>query len=110
MSMEYTLENGFYTLVRDGERIVHSAKVAVVIDLETGSVVKHGTPDRVEARFNEMRAAFLARGFTQEANDLVYVAGKFDLEELNKMVGICGYAGRFYREKIAVGQTAQATV
>lgn len=109
MSMEYTLENGRYTLYLKGERVVHSPEVAVVIDLNTGSALKHGEPEQVQTYFNVARNAFKEGGFIQEANDLVFVTGKIDLEELNKMVGICGYAGCFYREKIAAAPAACAT-
>lgn len=101
MSLEYTLENGRYTLYHKGERVVHSPEIGVVIDLNTGSALKHGAPEQVQTYFNVARGAFKEGGYIQEANDLVFVAGKIDLEELNKMIGICGYAGTYYRRNFA---------
>ncbi|MEX3984220.1 hypothetical protein AB4Y45_35275 [Paraburkholderia sp. EG287A] len=106
MSLEYTLENGRYTLYHRGVRVVHSTEVGIVIDLHTGSALKHGAPDLVQTYFDVARKSFMDGGYIQEANDLVFVTGQFDLEELNKMVGISGYAGIFYRSNLAAAKTA----
>ena len=109
MSLEYALENGSYALYLDGKRVVHSQEIGVVIDLNTGSALKHGEPELVQAYFNVARKAYMDGGFAQEANDLVFVTGKIDLDELNKMVGICGYAGIFYRKNFAAVHAAGVT-
>jgi hypothetical protein len=101
MSVEYRMEEGRYACYLQGQRVLTCEEVGVLIDLETGSVLKHGDPSEVESRFNFTRRAFQVGGFVKEANDLVFIQGRFDTEDLNSMVGICGFAGRFYRENFA---------
>lgn len=106
MEPVYKLEDGQYTFYLDGERLMQCEEVGLLIDLYTGGLLKHGTPAPVEARFHIMHASFLANGYTREAEDLVFIKGKFALEDLNKMLSICDYAGRFYRTHVASGADA----
>jgi hypothetical protein len=86
-----------------GSHILTCDDVGVLIDLETGSVLKHGEPAEVETRYTFMRRAFEIGGFPKEANDLVFFKGRFALEDLNNMLHTCGFAGRFYRHNLMGG-------
>jgi len=97
MDVEYKLEDGAYALYWRGERLLVTNEVSVLIDLDTGSHLKHGIPAIVEERYRSLRKALQDGGLEKEAQDLVVITGKFELEDLNKMVSICGYAGLFYR-------------
>lgn len=108
MSIEYRIEDGSYACYLQGKRILTCDEVGVLLDLGTDSMLKHGQPEEVESRYHVMRRFFQAGGFEKEANDLVFMKGKFEVEDLNNMVGICGFAGRFYREKIADAVAAEA--
>ncbi|WP_126223630.1 hypothetical protein [Burkholderia ambifaria] len=101
MKPVYKLEDGQYAFYLDGECLMKCDEVGLLIDLYTGGVLKHGTPAPVEARFHILHESFLANGYTREAEDLVFIKGKFALEDLNKMLSICDYAGRFYRKHVA---------
>ncbi|RQR65300.1 hypothetical protein DIE18_02110 [Burkholderia sp. Bp9125] len=101
MEPVYKLEDGQYAFYLDGECLMKSEEVGVLVDLGTNGRLMHGTPEPVEARYRLMRESFLAMGYTKEADELVFFRGKFALEDLNKMLSICDYAGRFYRKHVA---------
>jgi hypothetical protein len=95
------MEEGRYACYLQGKRILTCDEVGVLLDQDTGSVLKHGQPEEVESHFHILHRAFQAGGFEKEANDLVFMKGRFETEDLNSMVGICGFAGQFYRRKVA---------
>lgn len=103
MEAEYRMEEGKYAFYLDGECLMTCEEVAFLVDLGTNGRLMHGEPGPVEARLQLMSAAFRGAGFHKEADDLVVIKGKFTLEELDKLVNIADYPGRFYRVLMAHG-------
>jgi hypothetical protein len=94
-TLEYRIEDGLYSLYRGNECLFSIPEVALLLDTDTGVLHKHGCPRITQQHFNRMRAAL-----TQSpcSLDLVMLTGKFPVEELNCMLLISGYAGKYYRE------------
>lgn len=101
MQPEYRLDDDLYALYWGDECLFETEIVSVLFDSRTGTVYKHGQPGIVEASFHSMRTAYLAQGFTEQAADLVVMSGKFDLEDLNKMLAITGFASQLYAKTMA---------
>lgn len=98
---EYRLDGTQYTFFLDGEPLFVTDEVALLISRRTGGLIKHGPPNGVTALHAESRKAYLAKGMQPEANDLICFIGKFPVEDLNKMVSISDYAGRFFQKLLA---------
>ncbi len=101
MKPEYRLDGELYALYWGDECLFETEVVAVLVDTHSGSMLKHGQPGVVEAYFHSMRTAYLTQGFTEQASSLVVMSGKFDIEDLNKMIAITGYAGQLYAKTMA---------
>lgn len=93
-----------YILHRDGEPYGAPLQaVGLAIDIESGTLHKHGNPDRVQEWVTDAQAKFNNAGFPDMANTLVCLVGPFPVEELNKCLTITGYAGVLY-QKVIHGQ------
>lgn len=96
------IEGGLYQLYWDDQPALKPMKeVALLIDVEAGSLLKHGHPELVQAHFERYQSQFRSLNLKvgdQIADDLVCITGAFDVEELNKCLAITGYAGTFYRD------------
>lgn len=103
---EYRLNNGRYAFYLDDELLFETEEVAVLIDRSNGVLLKHGDPEVVTAAQTKQRNAYLAHGLAAEADDLICFIGKFAIEDLNKMVAICDYAGRFFQKLLATVRRA----
>lgn len=107
MEPQYSLEAGRYVFHLRGARRFDCDEVAVLFDAENNVLLKHGEPERVHQHFKTMREELTAAGLTAEANALTLVTGRFAVEELNKVVNICDYVGRFWRNLQATGLTSE---
>lgn len=111
----YCLENGLYVFYRDGEKLSSSKSISVVLDLEMGCLLKHGSTERIEPYYQEslrklresykdgvvleMQTKFNlpVRTGKEIAMDLKMITSEnWDVEELNKILDITGYAGKYY--------------
>lgn len=105
----YRLENEQYVLFQDGGPIrAPLTEVGLVFDVESGTLHKHGDPALLQAWFDQTRKKLtdvddpmLKAMTSQMANDLVFIQGAFDLDELNKCLSITGYVRRFYENLVA---------
>lgn len=108
MSPEYRMDGDLYAFYWDDECLFDTEIVSVLIDTRSGSMLKHGQPGVVEAIYHSQQMNYRARGFINEAASLVVLTGKFDVEDLNKMIAIADYAGQFYA-KVMSSRAAQAS-
>ena len=134
---KYKYEEPYYILYNDntGEELWRGEKVAVALSYQpeleiSGTLLKHGSPEKVEAWFRNTRTRFYSasndlsiynkineafsrlgkkssmsyeehkRFFLSEIESLKLVSGKFNVEELNKCIEITGYIGKFYESLI----------
>ncbi len=58
---------------------------------------KHGKPEMVQEWLSRTSQSYRDAGYDKEANDLAMVVGKFDIEDLNKVIQITGYIINFVR-------------
>jgi hypothetical protein len=90
----YALEGKNYVFYLKGAKVFETEEVSVLYDRSLNVLHKHGPPERVQQEYLRFRIAF---GKDSElAEDLVVLTGRFDVEELNKLVNISGYVERFY--------------
>lgn len=98
MEPVYTIEDGKYVLSLGDKRIEVGPEVAICFDSAASVLLKHGNPVMVQGYHTAARQAYLSVGLTDMAEDLVCITGAFDLDDLNKVVSICDYIGRFYQK------------
>ena len=111
MEPEYRLENGLYAFYLCGARKFVTSEVAILFDRDCSVLLKHGEPERVRAEFKRMHLAFGSHpDGADAANSLTLICGEFDLEELNKVLGICDYIGRLYAKLELAAKTQAAKV
>lgn len=97
MDYHYRMNCGQYVL-HDGEDPIGPVmdEVAIAFDLESGTLHKHGSPEMVRAWCKKSSDKLIQAGFPEMAGDLVVIAGRFPVEELNKCLSITGYVRRMY--------------
>lgn len=93
----YRREKGVFAFYLDGEKIFVSDEISVVMDLETGCMLRHGLPQEVQSYFLKATKAYRAAGFGHIADSLVCLTGAFDARELNQLVQLPASANRFYK-------------
>lgn len=104
----YTYESGSYYLKEElqlktplsNDIIFMTDEVAILFDAESFTLMKHGRPETVQEWYNDAKAKCEGK---QDVYDLlikplVMLIGKFDVDELNKVINNSGYVERFYRE------------
>lgn len=101
MAPVYTIENGVYVVTLGEKRIEAGPEVAILFDVQTSTVLKHGQPGSVQFDADVMRRRLAEDGFRKFADDLVVIVGAFDLEELNKVMSCTNYIGTFYKNMLA---------
>ena len=65
-----------------------------------GTLLKHGDSKMVKEYYEEAHRKFKEAGLRKMSEELRYIEGKFDVEELNKIIEITGYVGKFYEDLI----------
>lgn len=99
MSQPYTLNAGQYVRMRDGRPASKPMDtVALVLDRDEGTLHKHGAPEDVRAWLQETQARMRSAGMGAWAETLVFMEGRFTLDDLQACVGTIDYAGRLYRQ------------
>lgn len=93
----YQQVDGRYHFYLQGDLRFTTDEVAILFDKNGYVLLKHGKPELVQAAYDRMRAAFIEGGFDEVANDLVLIQGRFDVDELNKAVGISGHMEKLYQ-------------
>lgn len=107
---EYIKQNGWYYLKQPGGRVdMVGATIAVAFDKTEGVLHKHGEPHGVNEWAIQARKK-VAAAVPEWASDLVVLEGAFDVGELNKIISISGYIGRFYAALCEKGQTVNTTI
>lgn len=108
--MEYRLNCGQYVLHRaeapSGELVPVGRvmdEIALGIDVEHGTLHKHGPVDRVSEWHASTSKQLRACGASELADHLVVVSGRFPLEEINKCLTHSGYA-KIFHEKLVAGE------
>lgn len=92
--------------VRDGVAVPIRApqdEIGLAIQLDAGTLVKHGDPETVAAWATKERSTLRAAGLNEWADELVVVSGRFPLEEVNKCLSNTTYPGVFFR-RLAAGE------
>ena len=101
MSYHYEIRNGEYYLM-DGDNILHvSEEIAIGFTYDpvekTGVMHKHGRPEFVEKWADETRKVYHDAGYHDMANEIMIIKGKLNIHELNKIISITGYIGKYYQ-------------
>lgn len=107
----YVLKNGKYAFFLDGRSLFATEEVSILFDSFDMTVHKHGTPFLVEAEFKNMHKTYgRAKGLEDIADNLRVITGKFDIDELNKVISTAGYIETFSTslETAALEQADQA--
>lgn len=93
---EYRLENGEYVFYLGENRRFATVSVSILLDITAGVLLKHGLATVVNETFDTLTRGLRRAGYTDFASDLVVLEGRFDLEELNRLVTSSGYVSQFY--------------
>lgn len=93
----YRMNCGQYVL-HDGDQPIGKVmdEVALAIDLETGSILKHGHPELVSKWMEEYRGK-LHSVSPEMAAKLVLLMGRIPHDELNRCIQITGYGARLWK-------------
>jgi hypothetical protein len=92
---EYRLTGDSYQLYRGEEPFGPAIdEVAIALDRSAGTLMKHGDPEQVRAWYSRAQASFREAGFAENADDLVVISARFEVEDLNRCLTITGYAGK----------------
>jgi len=83
----YTLEHGSYYWRVNGQIVSMSDEIAIMFDKNDWTLLKHGSPELVEKRFDKTQKAYRESGHDDIADDIVMVVGKFPVDDLNAMIG-----------------------
>ena len=110
MEPVYTKEGDDYVFSLGDLRINAGPEVAICFDKAANVLLKHGNPGWVTAYAKQVRKHFVDAGYLDVAEDIVVITGAFDLVELNKVVSICDYIGRFYQKLPTQPQTLKEAV
>lgn len=90
----YYVQDGLYCYVKDNEVVYKCEEVAIAFDKVQGTLFKHGVPEEVLAVYNRFyKVVLLNKG---PVDNLVYLRGKFDVLELNKIIVNHANLMRFY--------------
>jgi hypothetical protein len=95
----YELNCGQYVLHADGAPVSRVLdELAICLDKENGTRHKFGDPEVVRAWHEKSQKAFRDGGFTDMADDMVVIQGRFTLEDINKVIEHTGYAALLYQK------------
>jgi len=105
--MEYQKVGDVYVLRDDGGRVLgRYPEVAISYSIEPdnpddfpvpGTLHRHGDPEVVARWMEDTVRVYREEGFYSECNSLRrFKSGKWDLEELNKILNITGYVGLWH--------------
>ena len=97
----YNLADGDYVLMLGDKRIEVGPKVSICFDRAASVLHQHGAPELVQGYAATARKRLMAAGHQDMAADLICLTGAFSLDDLNKVVSICDYVGRFYARLMA---------
>jgi len=108
MSIEYKLESGRFVCYLQGERILETEVVMLLVDQASNTLHKHGDRAWVQQDLMRMQAGFMQAGFPAMAEDLIMIEGPRDLDELNQLLQCTGYVGVYLKKRteMAAAQTA----
>jgi hypothetical protein len=99
------MEEEKYALVDEDDRIHWAGEeIAIAFSFDPnedhgiqGTLHKHGDPEKVMKWAETHRKKLTEAGLPDLANEIIVITGKFQLEEINKMLSISGYVGNFYK-------------
>lgn len=97
MDYNYRLNCGQYVL-HQGDKPIGPVmdEVAIAFDRECGTLHKHGSVEMVRQWLQKSQDTFRQAGFPDMAENLIMIAGRFDLEDLNRCLSTTGYLAQFY--------------
>lgn len=100
MQVEYLkTPDNLYAFEIDGERLFETDEVAVLFDSKNGTLFKHGPPAVVTKEFEAMKAGLAGTDIGQGIiNSLVILEGKFELEDINKIVCNTGFMAIYLKK------------
>lgn len=107
--MEYVKKDGVYYLDRDGLQTMIGEKVAVCFekaDDRESVLLRHGAPKMVSDYVRHYKQSLESLQLTEISDCIHVIEGEIELEELNKMIGITGYVGR-YCERVKAGELGE---
>ncbi len=87
--MHYEKKFGSYYLMEGKSILTMTDSVAILIDAESGTLLKHGNPPDVHA----IKVKLMESMKAMTMHFVVIESEKWDVEELNKCLNISGYAG-----------------
>lgn len=101
----YVIENGLYAFYLNGQRLFDTANVAILFDRENGVLLKHGKPETVQATFDIYKTRLAGvTGGAEILDSLTMLEGSFEVDELNKVVNISGYAAHLFTKISSTNQ------
>ena len=90
----YVLEGDDYVFYLQGRLAFKSSEVSVFVDRAKNVLILHGAPETVAKAYDKYRKAL---GLSVEMPaSISVITGKFEIDELNKLVDDPTYAGEFY--------------
>lgn len=93
-----------------GELILSTEEISIMFDKSCGTLLKHGNPVLVQRYYDKTCTQYRKHNFQGIIDDLVIITGKFDLEELNKIIGITGYISRFHEKLLRDKNETSSTI
>lgn len=97
----------FYYDIQDGNYIWHRGQddassigpeIAVLIDKNDGTLLKHGTPKLVQEIYSRLSKAF---GEIGESDSLLILTGRVPLDKINRVISCSGTCHKVFADEIA---------
>lgn len=96
----------FYYDIQDGNYIWHRGpddassigpEIAVLLDKDTGTLLKHGTPELVQQAYKDLVEEFTK---INEQDSLVLLTGRVPLEKINHSISCSGTCHKVFADEI----------
>lgn len=103
MSYTYALNCGEYVLHDPSGKPCGPLlqEVALALDTDSGVLHKHGPAAKVEDWVANTKKKFADAGFTEMADQLTVLKGRFTLDDLNRCLSTTGYVLTLYKKAMA---------
>lgn len=92
------LHDKYYLTDENGKILENMDEVAVCFDVKLGVRLFHGSPESVLEEYEDTVQRLKNVNYTEAAEDIIMIQGKFPVEELNKLLEDALYISTFVKK------------
>ena len=99
MQFYYDLQDGNYVWHRDEDSAhVIGPEIAILFDRQDGTLFKHGTPELVYRKYQQLTRALKENGMP---DNLMIITGRIPIEKINHVISCSGICHIIFDEEIS---------